>query len=106
MEAVVETTDEKVDAMTLRLVFAAQEDKGEDLVAQFGKVISGIKDYIELAQGEGAGDMVDSIVSIKADEAYGAVITVLLPLNQEEDEAEKELASALKTPPKFTASLS
>jgi len=110
MEAKVETTDEEVASLTVTATFAAQEGKGDDLVAQFKKVVAGLKSYLAAEQGQEAADMVDGIVSVEAGEEDEAVITFTPPPLPESDEEkgqfDKEFVASLKPKPKFTASVS
>merc|ERR1719445_1980754 len=66
IDATVETSEAKVDALTVKVIFNAQKGKGEDLVQKFNDLVDGIKTLAEAMDGEGSGAVVDQVVTVEA----------------------------------------
>jgi len=96
----------ELDHLQISTVFAAKEGKGADLAAQFQKVIDGVVQYLEAMQGEGAGGMVTSMVSVaQVGDEDSVVINVTPPPPPGLEDAAEEMDGALEVKPHFHAEL-
>jgi len=105
IDATVETKDPSPDTMTMKLIFNAQEGKGELLVEKMTAVVKGVKDFFKEMSGQEAADMIGEMVTVSAGEEDEGILTFVPPADEDESLAMDEMSEDLESPPKFTASL-